>query len=1056
LLSEGVGAVWGVLGSSIDGFIKLMDFAYNAFYRSIVASEEGRAAAGRLADSLMTLGASLLTDFDESGIAVGQPLVDSISRFSDAVGKVTSTLSDMISLVTDFQEALSFHFSINQAEIRRVAGDLLALGRDLSRDMLLVANVYTGQVQPAAKDFAAALSLTNGVMGDAWSLVSLFAEIVDAGGIQINLTDAKTLLASLYTFGNELSRALLANANYYSGSVGPNAKAFGEALSFTASVASDAWGLVSGLMEIFDAGGITITLADAVRVLDDLYVYGLFLADYLLSVANEYEGKVAPGAKHFAEALSLTNGVASDAWSLVSGLQDAFDAGGITISLSDAQTLLDDLYVFGLFLADYLLSVANTYANEVAPGAKNFADALSLTNSVAGDGWSLISGLMEAFKAGGVTISDTDAQALFGRILSLGQLLADQYLAVGNVYAGEVKDNARTFADALSVSNSASGDAMSFISDLQDFLKAGGVTISDADARTLLGNVLRLGVVLADGYLAVGNVYGGAVKDNARTFADALSVSNAASGDAMSMIGDLQDFLKAGGVTISEADARSLLASILAVGLALANGYLAVGNLYAGSVKDAAKTFADALGVSNAAIGDGIGLITELQDFVEAGGIGLDVGALEGILTSVAQAGDRLTVAFLAVANGYRGQVTDAARDFADALSVSNSAIGDGIGLIQELADYEPGEWNIEDLIALVGELAYDARQLAEKFVEVALGFNAAGNVAASDLADAIGSMSSGIGDALDTLPDLIKILPNYRGLTASMMTNLGTLLDDVVKVVIEFGRRAKAIDWKAISTEAMSNLSKGASDAWGAIGTTLDGIAKLFDPERIRMPSADQLSSMLDQILPLIKTAVLKVASLSSVIPAGDMKAAQDNAAAVGAVFDALSTTIQAIQDAVGLKVDSSGMNNLDEVMRWVSDLFKNVSAAFGEGSAAAAAMASISNILSNMGAFAGAAIGDSLIEALAASIRAGSDTVAEALGDMLGEASSGLSSGGNGGGGGRRFLPPGAGSGGTSTSSSSGEGPRQVNITIIQYVTPQIAADPAGTLIQIKDAMA
>ena len=1049
LLQEGAGAALALLGNATDAFVKLIDFASNSTYRAAASSEQGRAGLVQLANGLIAFGQALLKTFTDANITIGQPTVDAAQRFADAVGSVAQVVSDALDIVVKFQETLSSHFHINQAEILRIAWDLFNLGKELSQTLLAVANTYGSEVKPNAEHFKDALALTSGVLKDAWDVAGLLTTVLDAGGVKISQGAASQALATLYAYADRLSRDLLALANQYSGEVAPNATEFGKALAFTSQVVSDSWDVLSLFMEIISGGGVNLTFADATRLLDDLYIFGEILANQLLNLANRYDGQVKPAATNFGQALSLTSSVASDAWDLVSLLIEALAAGGVNLTFADATRLFDDLYIFGEILANQFLNLANRYDGEVKPNATNFGQALSLTSSVAGDAWDLISGLMEAFKAGGVTISDADAQTLFARLLSLGKLLADQYLAAGNVYQGEVKDNAKTFADALSVTNSVAGDAWSLISGLMDALKAGGVTITDADAKTLFARLLSLGQLLADQYLAVGNVYGGSVKDNARTFADALSVSNSASGDAIGLISDLQKFLKDGGVTISEADAKKLLNSVLTLGRTLANDFLAIANVYGGSVKDAANTFADALSVSNSAIGDGIGLISELQDFVKAKGITVSVDQLVALVTDVARAGVRLANAFLAVGNVYRGTVTDNAKNFAEALSVSNSAIGDGIGLISELADYKVPDYSIANLVVLAQRIADDGRRLAEAFIVAARNFDATGNVAASDLADAISSMSSGISDALDALPGLIKTLPNYRSLSSSMMTQLGFLLDDIVAVVKAFGQRAKSIDWRQISTEAMSNLAGGASDAWSAISDTLGGIEKLMDPERVRMPSAAQLGSMIDQLLPLIQSAVLKVASLSTVIPKDDLKAAQDNAAAVGAVFDALSTAIQAIQDAVGLNVGSSGMNNLSEILRWVKDLFKQIVDAFNEGSDAAAAMTSMVNTLENIGGFAGTTIGTKLIDSLVAAIEAGSGRVASALAGILAPVDTGADTPTQGGGG-RRLLPPPTAPG----AGEHGSGPTY-NITLIQYVTQQIAADPTGTILQIRDAV-
>ena len=972
---------------------------------------------------------------------------DALGAVGSAASGAQSVASNTLSLVKTLAEALGFKWSeINFHAARDMLTGLATAAIYLITDAAAVAasikNLDVSGLQPLGTAVSSALAGAR----DTWDLVKQLGDIMKAGGVHIDLRAAGAALIDLASAGLQLASDYLRVANTFSGQVKPNADTFASALSVTLSSTKNAWDLVSVLGEILKAGGVTLTYEDVIGPLWQLALIGERLSNDFLWIANTYEGTVAPNAETFGRALGVTLDATKKSWDLVSVLGEILKAGGVTLTYEDVIGPLWQLALIGERLSSDFLWIANTYEGGVAPNAETFSKALGVALSATKSSWDLVSLLSDVLKDGLSFDLEAGAGAV-AQLATIGTRLANDFLTVANVYAGQVTPNAEAYEKALGLADSATSKAMSLVKGLADLIKAGGVTLTGEQLAGVLGGLLTVGTRLADAFLTVANVYAGAVAPNAEAYAKAVGLAQQASGNVISLVKGLVDLIKAGGVSLTGEQLSGVLSGLLTVGGQLADAFLTVANVYAGAVAPNAEAYAKALGLTQQASGNAISLYQALAAYIKDGGLGYTAAELVGAVSTLASTGGQLADAFLTVANTYTGQVTPAATAYGSALSLSNSAIGDGLSLLSALQKYseDATAYTLADLVRLAKQIAQDGKSLTDAFMEIASTYNAAGNAAGSAFASGIGSASDGLTKGLTMITALVQGLPNYRGMTTALSSRLTALLDDLVAVLRAFGTEAASVDWDTISNEAMSNLSKGAGDAWSAISNTLEGVAKLVDPDRVRLPSAAQAGSLVAPIIEIMKVAVAQVAGLSSQIPADEMKAAQTNASAVGAVFEALSKTVEAIQNATGLAVGGSGINNLNTIITWVENLFSRLSTAFASGSDAAAAMAGISQMLANLGSLAGTTMGNNLVDSLAAAIRAGAPSIAAAMRETLGAAQPGAAGPGG---------PSSAPSGGRN--GESGGGNKTINITINQYVTPQMILDPAGTLIHLKGVLA
>lgn len=338
------------------------------------------------------------------------------------------------------------------------------------------------------------------------------------------------------------------------------------------------------------------------------------------------------------------------------------------------------------------------------------------------------------------------------------------------------------------------------------------------------------------------------------------------------------------------------------------------------------------------------------------------------------------------------------------------------------------------DGIARIIPFALDMRRVARDAV-AGLELEAIPALAtlSSTLGDVLGIVSSGLDMA-----DLEKRLRTFHGLNmATLAPKLDQLIKDLITVARDFGQKAASAGITEEWQKAASVLADVLGNAFGSMTDALGFFHTLFGDNSTLpayIPTAAQVQSRIAVLLETAKATATTWINGLTAFTGDNALIAQEEATAITAVFEGMSSVVDAINKVTGLNIGQSGFGNMAYIVSFITQIVGDVAKAFSQGTAAAEAMISIIDLLENMGRVAGTTIGDGLIDGMAAAIRAGQAEVQAALSDVFGGAQgtgSGTGSQGRG------------GSGGTGSGNT---------IIIQQYVTAQMVMDPAATIVQIQ----
>lgn len=485
-------------------------------------------------------------------------------------------------------------------------------------------------------------------------------------------------------------------------------------------------GIVAGIRSLMEQiGAVLKGVGDAVSMSDweDLAGPVGQMANMFKSLADAGQTLAGEGLGSWDAARGQVQGLIETARLVMTDLAPLLKGVGDAVSMSDWEDFTAPLKM----LADSLSSISQIsglFAGE--GGGPSLAGLVAPIRQLAIDARAVLVALDEAIKpiSAGLpdklkTLGDAAAGArsiadgALGLVRSLVQALTVKWADINFSDAGRMMadltrmvvffaERALTYTDAL---NGLDLNILTPLKTAADNLLgiadgARSIVVKLADALTVDWNAVawsEAGVMMAD--LARMVIY---FAEKAVTYTDALngldlSVLGPMKAAADNLLGiidgargavdRLVDALKFDWSSIDWSAASGVLLQLISVASWLAHTLLAVANAYRGQITDAARTFVDALGLTGDVLSSAWSAVSLVQDILKAGGVTISEDAAVGIFDRLLSIVNLLVRQYLYTGNAFRGILTDAARAFNAALSLTSDAVSKSWGAVSVLAD---------------------------------------------------------------------------------------------------------------------------------------------------------------------------------------------------------------------------------------------------------------------------------------------------------------------------------------------------------------------------------
>ena len=425
-----------------------------------------------------------------------------------------------------------------------------------------------------------------------------------------------------------------------------------------------------------------------------------------------------------------------------------------------------------------------------------------------------------------------------------------------------------------------------------------------------------------------------------------------------------------------------------------------------------------------------------LDDLVSAGGPSLRVYIAHLVVwlrdVTVAAAGaisafDTSTVVLEALGKAaqHAAGVLDTALSLADKLAKPPQALdlGSGPGSVRA---------KIQALVVMVRDATLAVIEAIDAFDE---------QTGALERLAGASDKTLGLIEAGLKLPELGRALSTFTGLNiGQLQPKIDLLIANLIELARQFGQQAEAAGIQQAWVDAGEKLSHLMGSGGSAMKAALDLGASLLDPETL-IPSIQQLQPKLNAVLALVTNVATQFAAQAASLDADQMTSAAHLGEQIKSVFGGLEQVASTLQKFTGMSLDSSAFNNISQILTAIFALFDMVA---GKAAVANQVASALTSILDGLGALSqtkGKTAGESWVGAFIAALTAGAPALTLAAAAALpgGTPSASATTSG----------PSPASSGGANQTS----GGNTYHFTVVQYVTPQIAADPAGTLIQLQN---
>lgn len=257
-------------------------------------------------------------------------------------------------------------------------------------------------------------------------------------------------------------------------------------------------------------------------------------------------------------------------------------------------------------------------------------------------------------------------------------------------------------------------------------------------------------------------------------------------------------------------------------------------------------------------------LLRVLADLAKpASGVKWDDG-YEQTVANLASWAKRLAQKWYEAAGTLDSDLVDAGGRLSTATQNALSGIRSVTDLILSLVDWsaKPPQFDLSALETTVGQLAFDARQLAQKFIDAAAGFTT-DTTAADTLAKAIQNASQGLSSVMELLPSLqewakkpVRATPALLQLVDDLATDMRAIFDRV---------RSHAADLASDAAATTETMQKG----FGASATMLTALFDLGPKLRAALPTYQRLGptllAQLDVMIDDIKAVFIAVKAKAS-----------------------------------------------------------------------------------------------------------------------------------------------------------------------------------------------
>ncbi len=735
-LADGVSAAVSAVTQAMDLIVKLLDFASNAVYRTIAQSQGARAYFAALATDIMKLGAAIIAGFTQAALDVGQPVVDSTKRFADAVSNLSNGLTSTITIVNTLVSLLRNGMpEVNADDLaQRFVGPLVTLGVKLSVAANTAAQSLTG-LNTAGLD-----KLKNVIGG----LLDMFKGITDL--IEYVLGGAiPAALARVQATINQIQNTL---ANV------------GVSLTVTPDQ------MFHAILDPILALGITLTriIAEGTQALGGLDTSGYEKLASVMGNAQDTIKKIVDLSDFILDL--FTNGGLFDAATRIQAILAELNARlagmgqGPTNIKELLRQMLAPILALGVALAEVAAEATASLANLETGGLSKLNDAIGGLQTALESIPKLIKQILTDWQQGWPDINPEQAAALvITPLLNLGMALA-------RAAATAAASLSTLQTDGLSRLNDAVGGLQTALETIPKLLRQILTTWQqgwpDLDpeqaAQLVIGPLFRLGIALAQAAETAAAGMASVTTDAVKALGDAVGLVLSALKNTLDLFKLLTTALAGGPLDMTGAGLHpEFVDALVTYAVGVAESFLAAAGAFDGVVTDASKALGDAL---NAALGtakNALEILALFSKTLAGGPVDMTTADLHPeLIDALATYAVDLATAFLAVANAFRGEVTDGAKQLGDAL---NAAMGTTKNALEILALFTKtlASGPLDMMTAglhpeLIDALTTYAVGLATAFLAVANTFDGVVTDGAKALGDALNAAMSTAKNALELL----------------------------------------------------------------------------------------------------------------------------------------------------------------------------------------------------------------------------------------------------------------------------------------------------------------